>query len=56
MATQLGRIAALSQRIRTEASPLQVQVNRVAVLIAAIAVAAGVLFFAIGLRVKAPNR
>jgi magnesium-transporting ATPase (P-type) len=48
MATQLGRIAALSQRIRTEVSPLQVQVNRVAVLIAAIAVAAGVLFFAIG--------
>jgi calcium-translocating P-type ATPase len=48
MATQLGRIAALSQRVRTEVSPLQVQVNRVAVLIAGIAVAAGVLFFAIG--------
>jgi calcium-translocating P-type ATPase len=48
MATQLGRIAALSQRVRAETSPLQVQVNRVAVLIAAIAVAAGVVFFAIG--------
>ena len=48
MGTQLGRIAALSQRVRTELSPLQVQVNRVAKLIAAVAVAAGVLFFAIG--------
>jgi calcium-translocating P-type ATPase len=48
MATQLGRIAALSQRVRAEASPLQVQVNRVAILIAAIAAAAGLVFFAIG--------
>jgi calcium-translocating P-type ATPase len=48
MATQLGRIAALSQRVRTEVSPLQVQVNRVALLIAGVAVAAGVVFFAIG--------
>jgi calcium-translocating P-type ATPase len=48
MATQLGRIAALSQRVRAEISPLQVQVNRVALLIAAIAVVAGLLFFAIG--------
>jgi calcium-translocating P-type ATPase len=48
MATQLGRIAALSQRVRDEASPLQAQVNRVALLIAAVAIAAGVLFFALG--------
>ncbi len=48
MATQLGRIAALSQRVRIEVSPLQVQVNRVAVLIAGIAVVAGTVFFAIG--------
>ena len=48
MATQLGRIAALSQRVRAEISPLQAQVNRAAQLIAAIAVAAGVVFFAIG--------
>ncbi len=48
MATQLGRIAALSQRVRIEASPLQVQVNRVALLIAGVAVGAGVIFFAIG--------
>ena len=42
MGTQLGRIAALSQRVKPEISPLQRQVNRVAWLIAAIAVAAGV--------------
>ena len=48
MATQLGRIAALSQRVKPEISPLQRQVNRVAWLIAAIAVAAGVLFFVAG--------
>jgi calcium-translocating P-type ATPase len=48
MATQLGRIAALSQRVRTELSPLQIQVNHAAKLIAAIAVAAGLLFLAIG--------
>jgi calcium-translocating P-type ATPase len=48
MGTQLGRIAALSQRVRTELSPLQVQVNSAAKLIAAVAVAAGVLFLGIG--------
>jgi calcium-translocating P-type ATPase len=48
MTTQLGRIAALTQRVRAETSPLQIQVNRVAKLIALVAVAAGVAFFAIG--------
>jgi len=48
MSTQLGRIAALSQRVRSEISPLQVQVNRVAWLIAAIAVIAGAIFFVAG--------
>jgi calcium-translocating P-type ATPase len=48
MSTQLGRIAALSQRVEPEISPLQRQVNRVAWLIAAIAVGAGVLFFFAG--------
>ena len=48
MASQLGRIAALSQRVRAELSPLQVQVNRAAKLIAAVAVAAGVLFLGLG--------
>lgn len=43
MATQLGRIAELSQRVRAEVSPLQVQVNRAALL-----VVAGVAFFVVG--------
>jgi calcium-translocating P-type ATPase len=48
MSTQIGRIAALSQRVKPEISPLQAQVNRVAWLIAAIAVVAGALFFVAG--------
>ncbi len=48
MSTQLGRIAALSQRVRTEASPLQRQVNRAAQLIAMVAVVAGVAFLLVG--------
>ncbi|MBS1676185.1 MAG: cation-transporting P-type ATPase [Actinobacteria bacterium] len=49
MHTQLGRIAALTQRVGPEVSPLQEQVNRAAWLIAAIAVASGVVFFFAGL-------
>ena len=48
MSTQLGRIAALSQAVKTELSPLQVQVNAAAKLIAVIGLATGVGFFAIG--------
>jgi calcium-translocating P-type ATPase len=48
MSTQLGRIAALSQTVKTELSPLQVQVNKAAKLIAVIGLATGVVFFAIG--------
>jgi calcium-translocating P-type ATPase len=44
MSTELGRIAALSQRVKQEESPLEGQVRRVAWLIAAIAVAMGVAF------------
>ncbi len=51
MGTQIGRIAALTQRVRTELSPLQEQVNRVAQLIAVIAVGAGILFLLIGIAV-----
>jgi calcium-translocating P-type ATPase len=51
MTTQLGRIAALSQRVKPEVSPLQRQVNRAAWLIAAIAVASGVVFFLAGVTV-----
>jgi len=49
MATQLGRIAALSQRVRPEPSPLQHQVNRAAWFIAAIAVALGLILFVAGI-------
>ncbi|MBS1870455.1 MAG: cation-transporting P-type ATPase [Actinobacteria bacterium] len=48
MHTQLGRIAALSQRVETEASPLEAQVRRVAWLIAGIAVAMGIAFVPLG--------
>ncbi len=51
MATQLGRIAALSQRVRPEVSPLQRQVNRVAWLIAAIGVGVAIVFFLIGVSI-----
>jgi calcium-translocating P-type ATPase len=48
MRTELGRIAALSQRVEEEESPLEVQVRRVAWLIALVAVGAGLLFLPIG--------
>ncbi len=44
MHTELGRIAALSERVEQEESPLESQVRRVAWLIALIAVAMGVAF------------
>jgi len=44
MATELGRIAALSQRVQHEESPLERQVRRVAWLIAGIAVVMGIAF------------
>lgn len=49
MATELGRIAALSERVSVELSPLQRQINSVAWLIAGVAVGMGILFAAIGL-------
>jgi calcium-translocating P-type ATPase len=44
MNTELGRIAALSERVTVEESPLDSQVRRVAWLIALIAVALGIAF------------
>lgn len=52
--TELGRIAALSQRTRRETSPLEQQVKKVAWLIAAVAVAMGVLFLLVGVAVGLP--
>ena len=44
MHTELGRIAALSERVETEVSPLEHQVRRVAWLIAVVAVVMGLAF------------
>ncbi|MBO0830534.1 MAG: cation-transporting P-type ATPase [Actinobacteria bacterium] len=49
MRTELGRIAALSQRTGTEKSPLEQQVTRAARLIAFVAVGAGAAFLPVGL-------
>jgi calcium-translocating P-type ATPase len=48
MQTELGRIAALSQNLEREASPLERQVKRVAWLIAMFATAVGVVFLPTG--------
>ncbi len=48
MQTQLGRVAALSERVRADESPLQAQVRRVATLIAIVAVVVGAAFVPIG--------
>ncbi len=48
MQTELGRIAALTERIVREPSPLELQVRRVAWLIGAVAVVAAVVFIPIG--------
>jgi calcium-translocating P-type ATPase len=48
MRTELGRIAALSQRVEQELSPLEEQVRRVAWLIALVAVIAGLAFLPLG--------
>ncbi|MDX3770888.1 MULTISPECIES: cation-transporting P-type ATPase [unclassified Streptomyces] len=52
--TELGRIAALSQRTRRDPSPLEKQVKKVAWLIAAVAVAMGVVFLMAGVAVGLP--
>jgi len=48
MQTELGRIAALSERVEVEPSPLETQVRRVAWLIAVVAVVVGLAFLPIG--------
>jgi calcium-translocating P-type ATPase len=49
MGTELGRIAALSERVKREQSPLEQQVRKVAWLIALIAVLTGIAFVPIGM-------
>ena len=48
MHTELGRIAALSEGVRPEASPIERQVRRVAWLISGVAVAVGAAFLPLG--------
>jgi calcium-translocating P-type ATPase len=48
MQTELGRIAALSERVEPEPSPLELQVRRVAWLISVVAITAGLAFLPIG--------
>ena len=48
MGTELGRIAALSERVEREESPLEKEVRRVAWLIAAVAIAVGLAFIPLG--------
>ncbi|MYV65031.1 HAD-IC family P-type ATPase [Streptomyces sp. SID2131] len=52
--TELGRIAALSQRTRREASPLEQQVKKVAWLIAGVATGMGIVFLVVGVAVGLP--
>ncbi|MGW4161015.1 cation-translocating P-type ATPase [Streptomyces sp. NPDC004788] len=52
--TELGRIAALSQRTRREPSPLERQVKKVAWLIAGVATGMGVVFLFVGVAVGLP--
>lgn len=49
MHTELGRIAALSQRARIEPSPLELHVRRATLVIAAVAVVVGAAFLPLGL-------
>ena len=49
MATEIGKIAYLTQTVKEELSPLQKEVNRISKLIAAISVVMGFAFFFVGL-------
>ncbi len=49
MATEIGKIAYLTQTVKEDLSPLQKEVNRISKLIAAIAVVMGFVFFFVGL-------
>ena len=49
MRTEIGRIAALSERVGRDTSPLEIQVKTVAKLIALVAIAAALAFLPLGL-------
>jgi magnesium-transporting ATPase (P-type) len=54
MRTEIGRIAALSQRVERDESPLERQVRRVAWLIAAVAATVGLAFVPLGMLAGLP--
>jgi len=54
MQTELGRISALSERVERDESPLELQVRRVAKLIAFVAVGVGLAFLPLGLLAGLP--
>ncbi|HEU5378440.1 MAG TPA: cation-transporting P-type ATPase [Ktedonobacteraceae bacterium] len=56
MTTELGRIAALTERVGREKSPLERQVRRVAWLIATVATVVGLAFLPIGVLAGLPLR
>lgn len=49
MATEIGKIAYLTQTVKEELSPLQKEVNRISKLIAAISVVMGIVFLLVGM-------
>ena len=48
MATEIGKIASLTQAVKEEPSPLQKELGKVSKIIAAIAIAVGLIFFLLG--------
>ncbi|WP_235826605.1 HAD-IC family P-type ATPase, partial [Candidatus Frankia alpina] len=54
MRTEIGRVAALTERVSREESPLERQVRRVAWLIAAVAVGVGLAFLPLGVLAGLP--
>jgi calcium-translocating P-type ATPase len=54
MRTELGRIAALTERLEREESPLEHQIRKVAWLIALVAIGAGLAFLPLGLLAGLP--
>lgn len=48
MKTELGRIAYLTQEVKTEKSPLQIEIIKASRILAGVAVALGLLFFLLG--------
>ncbi|NLG15719.1 MAG: HAD-IC family P-type ATPase [Fibrobacter sp.] len=48
MATEIGKIASLTQSVQQELSPLQIEINKLSKIIALVAMALGLIFLAVG--------